>query len=182
MKNEKSKIKNLFLAGTFAVCLIGASLALAKPTQAFWPFDLFKKNKQSEQVSDYPPIIQKLVEIFNLDGERVKEVFDEVREEKGQRRQERREEGLEALAEFLGMSTDEVKQAFEDGKTPADLAEEKGLNIEDFRDQMAEQRREYWREMGLSDEEIAEREEQMKDRREGGKRPSGRRRFWMGDN
>ena len=38
---------------------------------------------------------------------------------------------LEAAAGVLGMTTDEVKAAFEDGKTLQDLADAAGVNIED---------------------------------------------------
>ena len=38
---------------------------------------------------------------------------------------------LEAAAGVLGMTTDEVKAAFEDGKTLLDLADEAGVDIED---------------------------------------------------
>jgi hypothetical protein len=42
--------------------------------------------------------------------------------------------GLEAVAEALGMTTDELQAALQDGKTLADLAEEKGVEIQALRD------------------------------------------------
>jgi hypothetical protein len=42
--------------------------------------------------------------------------------------------GSEAVAEALGMTTDELEAALQDGKTLADLAEEKGVEIQALRD------------------------------------------------
>ena len=42
--------------------------------------------------------------------------------------------GLDAVAEALGMTTDELQAALQDGKTLADLAEEKGVEIQALRD------------------------------------------------
>jgi hypothetical protein len=42
--------------------------------------------------------------------------------------------GLEAVAEALGMTTSELQTALQDGKTLADLAEEKGVEIQALRD------------------------------------------------
>lgn len=68
---------------------------------------------RAEEMGNYPPIIQKLVERFNLNPSEVQEVFNQEREERQQRRQE---EGQTRLEERLneavqnGDLTEEQKQ------------------------------------------------------------------------
>jgi len=44
----------------------------------------------------------------------------------------------ESLAEFLGLTQDELRDQFKDGKTPQELADDAGLDIEKFQDSMQE--------------------------------------------
>ena len=55
-------------------------------------------------------------------------------------------EALEAVADLLGMSTDEVTAAFEEGQTLQDLAEEAGVTIEEIQETMSALREEAMRE------------------------------------
>lgn len=71
--------------------------------------------------------------------------------------------GLEPKAEFLGMTPEELKAQLEE-KTIFEIMEEQGISPEQFREQMEEKMRERWQEMGLSEEEIAEREQRMEER------------------
>lgn len=71
---------------------------------------------------------------------------------------------LEKKAETLGMSTDELKEALET-KTWIEIMEEQGISQEEWRAQRLEKARGHWQEMGLSEEEIAEREEKVAQRR-----------------
>ncbi|OGD86998.1 hypothetical protein A2164_04195 [Candidatus Curtissbacteria bacterium RBG_13_35_7] len=64
----------------------------------------------AEDNQNYPPIIQKLVERFNLNQDEVVEVFQEAREERHQMMQEKIEERLnQAVTD--GKITEEQKQA-----------------------------------------------------------------------
>jgi hypothetical protein len=42
----------------------------------------------------------------------------------------------EALAEFLGLTEEELKDQLQDGKTPQELADDAGINLEEFRESM----------------------------------------------
>jgi len=48
--------------------------------------------------------------------------------------------GHEALAELLGLTEDELKEQLQGGKTVEDLADEAGVDLEAFREEMQEQR------------------------------------------
>jgi polyhydroxyalkanoate synthesis regulator phasin len=54
---------------------------------------------KAEERNDYPSLVQKLVERFNLNADEVQEVFDEVREEKHQETEIRFEERLNQAIE-----------------------------------------------------------------------------------
>jgi pyoverdine/dityrosine biosynthesis protein Dit1 len=64
---------------------------------------------RAEEISDYPPIIQKLVERFNLNPSEVQEVFNQEREERQEERQTRLEERLNEAVQN-GEITEEQKQ------------------------------------------------------------------------
>jgi hypothetical protein len=94
------------------------------------------------------------------------------------------EQMLEEKAEILGLTVDELKAKMET-MTLREIAEEEGLDIEQFREAKKVQMLERWQEMGLTDEEIAERQQRMEDRQKScdegephehfGKRGFGRR-------
>jgi len=65
---------------------------------------------RADESFDYPPIIQKLVERFNLNTEEVQQVFDEVREERQEQGRARFEERLnQAVSD--GRITEAQKEA-----------------------------------------------------------------------
>lgn len=74
--------------------------------------------------------------------------------------------GLESVAEFLGVTTDEIQDARDGGKTMMQFAEEQGVSEEELKDFRRSSAIERWREKGLTEEEIAERLEVLKERQE----------------
>jgi len=70
---------------------------------------------------------------------------------------------LETKAEILGMSVEELRETLQN-RTFLELAEEQGITLEQWREIMQEKARERWQEMGLSEEEIAERERWQEER------------------
>ncbi len=65
---------------------------------------------KADEASNYPPLLQKLVERFGLNEDEVKQVFDEQRTERQVARQAEREEKLnQAVGD--GVITEEQKQA-----------------------------------------------------------------------
>jgi len=83
------KIKNLFLCLGFFLVL---TFALPAAANAFWPLDLFKKDGSS--ASQFPPLIQKIIEKFNLNPGEVQKVIDEERQEQEKQRLSLMEEKL----------------------------------------------------------------------------------------
>ena len=99
--------------------------------------------KAEDNGADYPPIIQRLIEKFNLDGEDVEEVFAEAREEKRSRMQAHFGERLSELVEE-GQLTEEQKQAIL-AKKEAMRQESQNwqdLTLEEKREQMEQHREE----------------------------------------
>jgi len=92
---------------------------------------------------DYPPIMQRLIEKFNLDGEDVEEVFAEIREERRSQMQARFEERLSELVEE-GQLTGEQKQAILVKKEEMRRESQnwQGLAPEEKREQMEQHREE----------------------------------------
>lgn len=78
---------------------------------------------------------------------------------------ERREERIQNLADFIGVSVDELKEAREN-HTMKELLEEKGITPEDMFKHNKEKMLERMQKRGLSDEQINERIEHMKERHE----------------
>lgn len=72
--------------------------------------------------------------------------------------------GLEKKAEMLGMTVEELEAELET-KTMVEIFEDQGIVPEELQAQMLEKARGRWQEMGLSEEEIAEREGRMEERR-----------------
>lgn len=95
MKNKKALIVALIIGALLVIGIFGTGVAVATVA----------KNS-----SEYPPIIQKLVERFNLDPVEVRKVFDEERDER-QKAMQTRFEGLLDQAVKDGKITDEQKGA-----------------------------------------------------------------------
>lgn len=98
------------------------------------------------QISDgeYPPIVERIAERFGLNESEVESFFDEVREERREKKQIRAEERLsQAVAD--GLITEEQKQLIIEKK--AELKDEKeslrGLEPEERREAMQELRAEF---------------------------------------
>ncbi|MFH1648350.1 MAG: hypothetical protein ABIA11_01295 [Patescibacteria group bacterium] len=90
--------------------------------------------------------------------------------------------GFNAIAEFLGMETEDLQTARNEGRTVLDLVEEQGKTQEEFQQYMQDKAVERMQERGFSEEEITERLGMMAQRRAEGctgtpKGPSG---FSMG--
>ena len=92
---------------------------------------------------DYPPVIQRLIEKFNLDGEEVEEIFTEAREERQNQMQARFGERLGELVEE-GQLTEEQKQAILAKKEAMRQESQnwQGLAPEEKREQMEQHREE----------------------------------------
>ena len=103
--NLKMKIKNLLLCLGFFLVLV---LALPAVANAFWPFDLFKKDNFS--TSQFPPLIQKIIEKFNLNPGEVQKVIDEERQERERQRLSLLEEKLNQAVKD-GVISEEQKKA-----------------------------------------------------------------------
>ena len=71
---------------------------------------------------------------------------------------------LEAKAEFFGLTPEQLQEELET-KTFAEIAEENEIDLSQFHEQMLEKKQEYWREKGLSEEEIAARLEKMAEKK-----------------
>lgn len=74
-----------------------------------------------------------------------------------------KQRALETKAEILGISADELEDKLDD-MTFAEIAEEKGISLDEWHQEMQEKTQERWQEMGLSDEEIQERVQRMEER------------------
>jgi hypothetical protein len=70
---------------------------------------------------------------------------------------------LEAKAEALGLTVDELKVKLET-MTLREIADEQGYDSEQFHEAKRVQMLERWQELGLTEEEIAERQERMENR------------------
>jgi len=101
------------------------------------------KAVSAEDSEGYPPIVQKLVERFNLDVSEVQKVFDEEREERHQEMELRFEERLnQAVTE--GELTQEQKEALlaKKAERQAKHEEMKNLSEEERRTAMEQEREE----------------------------------------
>jgi len=103
--NLKMKIKNLLLCLGFFLVLV---FALPAAVNAFWLFDLFKKDSPS--TSQFPPLIQKIIEKFNLNPGEVQKVIDEERQERERQRLSLLEEKLNQAVKD-GVISEEQKKA-----------------------------------------------------------------------
>lgn len=69
--------------------------------------------------------------------------------------------GFNAIAEFLGIDTTDIRAAREEGKTVIDLVEEQGKTQEELQQYMQDKAVERMRQRGLSEDEITQRLETM---------------------
>jgi DNA-binding Lrp family transcriptional regulator len=74
-----------------------------------------------------------------------------------------RQGALEAKAGTLGISADELENRLGE-MTFAEIAEERGLSLNEWHQKLKEKAQERWAEMGFSDEEIGERIQRMEER------------------
>ena len=87
------------------------------------------KTIKADDINNYPPIVQRLAEKFNLKEDDIKLVFDEERQVRQEERQKSMEEGLnKAVAD--GVITSEQKQAFLDKHN--NMQQERGQNREEM--------------------------------------------------
>jgi hypothetical protein len=87
------------------------------------------KTIKADDVNNYPPIVQRLVEKFNLNEDDVKKVFDEERQQRQDDRQKQLEEGLNKAVSD-GVITSEQKQAFLDKHS--NMEQQRGQNREEM--------------------------------------------------
>jgi len=102
------------------------------------------KTIKADNVNNYPPIVQRLVEKFNLNEEDVKKVFDEERQQRQEERQKQLEEGLNRAVSD-GVITSEQRQAFL----------EKHSNMEQQRSQNREEMRTWFEENGIDQTKLS---------------------------
>ena len=102
------KIQNLLIA---LAVFLGVVFALPVAVNAFWPFDLFKKETAS--TSQFPPLIQRIIEKFNLNPAEVQRVIDEEREEKERQRLSLLEEKLNQAVKDGVISEEQKKSLLE---------------------------------------------------------------------
>jgi hypothetical protein len=91
----------------------------------------------------YPPIVQKLIDRFNLNEDEVKDVFDEAREERRQIWEQNREQRLDQAVED-GVITAEQKQALL----------EKYAEMQTEKQQHKEEMHEWFEEQGIDHEAL----------------------------
>ena len=104
VKRQKLKVKSSILILVIAVFLFGLPAA----ANAFWPFDLFKKNASS--AGQFPTLIQKIIEKFNLNPTEVQKVIDEEKQEREKQRLSLLEERLNQAVKD-GVINEEQKKA-----------------------------------------------------------------------
>jgi len=105
IQNSKHKIQNLLIV---LAILLAVVFALPAQANGFWPFDLFKKSGSS--TSPFPPLIQKIIEKFNLNPSEVQKVIDEERQEREKQRLSLLEEKLNQAVKD-GVISEEQKKA-----------------------------------------------------------------------
>lgn len=117
-------MKKVLIGATMAVIALGLCAAVAVNAQ-------FRSGDGSAS-----PLVQKLVERFNLNAEEVQEVFEEAREEMRQETQARFEERIGDEANRIGLDslTDEQKEALSAKR------EELRERVEAFKNLSAEER------------------------------------------
>ena len=136
----------LISLSTIGIMAVG--LSTAKPTQAFWPFDLFKKDETgTTQPTPFQTLIERLAQKFNLNSADVQTVFDEVRTEKQTARREQMQSTWEeklAQAVTDGKITEEQKQLIlaKHTEVQAKLLDWQNLTFEERKTKLEELRNE----------------------------------------
>jgi len=104
MRNQRSKIKNVFTVSALALVLVALGSIL------------WVGLKEVKAATAKQPVVDKLVERFNLNEDEVTGVFDELHQERMQKMQANMEAGFNEAVED-GVITAEQKQALLDKKT-----------------------------------------------------------------
>lgn len=94
------------------------------------------ESRVAEALADGKITQEKADEILANSAERIDRLINRSHErgQQGDRgeRMERRAEAREAMAEFLGLSVDDMKEAYQDGSTLGEIAEDQGISIDDL--------------------------------------------------
>jgi len=94
------------------------------------------ESRVAEALADGKITQEKADEILANSAERIDRLINRSHErgQQGDRgeRMERRAEAREAMAEFLGLSLDDMKEAYQDGSTLGEIAEDQGISIDDL--------------------------------------------------
>ena len=111
MRNEMKSAfggNKIFLAAV----LIALVAFFAIPTRAYaiWPFDLFTKNSTTGNQTNFPTLIQKIIDKFSLNSGEVEKVMKEEQTERQTEMKVRREARLEEAVK-AGVITAEQKAA-----------------------------------------------------------------------
>ena len=105
---SKAKIQKPLIVLTI---LLAIAFALPTAANAFWPFDLFKKSGST--TSQFPPLIQKVIEKFNLNPSEVQKVINEERQEREKQRLSLLEEKLNQAVKDKVISEEQKKVLLE---------------------------------------------------------------------
>jgi len=105
---SKAKIQKPLIVLTI---LLAIAFALPTAANAFWPFDLFKKSGST--TSQFPPLIQKVIEKFNLNPSEVQKVINEERQEREKQRLSLLEEKLNQAVKDGVISEEQKKTLLE---------------------------------------------------------------------
>ena len=105
---SKAKIQKPLIVLTI---LLAIAFALPTAANAFWPFDLFKKSGST--TSQFPPLIQKIIEKFNLNPSEVQKVINEERQEREKQRLSLLEEKLNQAVKDKVISEEQKKALLE---------------------------------------------------------------------
>jgi len=105
---SKAKIQKPLIVLTI---LLAIAFALPTAANAFWPFDLFKKSGST--TSQFPPLIQKIIEKFNLNPSEVQKVINEERQEREKQRLSLLEEKLNQAVKDGVISEEQKKTLLE---------------------------------------------------------------------
>jgi len=129
MRNEMKSAfggNKIFLAAV----LIALVAFFAIPTRAYaiWPFDLFTKNSTTGNQTNFPTLIQKIIDKFSLNSGEVEKVMKEEQTERQTEMKVRREARLEEAVK-AGVITAEQKAALLNNERQQWL-EQSGIDLE----------------------------------------------------
>lgn len=150
--------QKLFITAT-TLGLVGGALITAQPSQAFWPIDAFVGGETAEHSDNqFPPMIQRLINHFNLNETEVQAVIDEEQADHHAHMQQNFEERLSQLV-TNGKITEEQKQAIiqKHEEIAAQMQDLQGLGREEHREQTHqnhEQHKAWLEEQGIDTDHI----------------------------